>query len=170
MKVRQLFLPLIVGCAVVGFAAPAAAMPPDRFSFSGSDSEPAFIQCDGFAIDLEGTMTTHGTVFFDNGGEVIRVIARSRVTETFTNSVTGKTLVNHGVFQDTFTRIGDTDEFRHVVVGYDFKATAPGEGLVLADIGRKVYAADGEHFVFQAGQHDMPQGPAVEALFCAALS
>ena len=73
-------------------------------------------------------MTTHGTVFFDNGGEVIRVIARSRVTETYTNSVTGKTLVNHGVFQDTFTRIGDTDEFRHVVVGYGLQGNSARSG------------------------------------------
>lgn len=170
MKMRGLLVPLLSGCAAFGFAAPASATPPERFNFSESGSEPGFVQCDGFAIDLEGTTTTDGTVFFDQNGEVVRVLERSRVTETFTNSVTGKTLVNHGVFQDTFTRIEGTDEFRHTVVGYDFKATAPGQGLVLADIGRKVYAPDGDHFVFEAGQHDMPQGPAVEALFCAALS
>jgi hypothetical protein len=170
MRVHRLLLPLIAGCAVVGLAAPANATPPDRFSFSESGSEPGFIQCDGFAIDQEGTTTTDGTVFFDQNGQVVKVIARTRVTETLTNSVTGKTLINHGVFQDTFTRIDDTDEFTHTVVGYDFKATSPGEGLVLADIGRKIYAPDGEHFVFEAGQHDMPQGPAIEALFCAALS
>jgi hypothetical protein len=159
-----------VGCAVFGLAAPASATPPDRFSFSESGSEPGFVQCDGFAIDLEGTTTTDGTVFFDQSGQVVKVIERTRVTETFTNSVTSKTLVNHGVFQDTFTRIDDTDEFTHTVVGYDFKATSPGEGLVLADIGRKIYAPDGEHFVFEAGQHDMRTGPAIEALFCAALN
>jgi hypothetical protein len=170
MRARRLLLPVLAGCAAVTIATPATAMPPDRFSFSDSGSEPGFIKCDGFAIDLEGTFSTQGTVFFDQAGEVVRVIQRSRVTETYTNSVTGKTLVNHGVFQDSFTRIEGTDEFRHTVVGYDFRAPAPGQGLVLADIGRKVYAPDGEHFVFEAGRHDMPQGPAVEAIFCAALS
>jgi hypothetical protein len=170
MRVRLLLLPAVVGCAVFGLAAPASATPPDRFSFSESGSEPGFVQCDGFAIDLDTTGNFDVTVFYDKSGQVVKVISRGRITDILTNSVTGKTLVNHGVFQDTFTRIDDTDEFTHTVVGYDFKATSPGEGLVLADIGRKIYAPDGEHFVFEAGQHDMPQGPAIEAVFCAALS
>jgi hypothetical protein len=36
------------------------------------------------------------------------------------------------VFTDAFTRIDGTDVFRHVVVGFDFNATLPGDGLVLA--------------------------------------
>jgi hypothetical protein len=160
---------VIAGCAIFGFAAPASATPPDRFSFSESGSEPGFVQCDGFEINLEGASTTDVTVFFDESGEVVKIIARSRVTETFTNSVTGKMVVNHGVFQDFFTRIDGTDQFRHSVAGFDFKATLPGEGLVLAEIGRKVYALSGEQVVFQAGQ-DLPNGPAIEAVFCAAVS
>ena len=169
MKVRRLLVPVIASCAIFGFAAPASATPPDRFSFSESGSEPGFVQCDGFVINLEGASTTDVTVFFDESGEVVKIIARSRVTETFTNSVTGKTVVNHGVFQDFLTRIDGTDQFRRSVSGFDFKATLPGEGLVLAEIGRKVYALSGEQVVFQAGQ-DLPDGPAVEAVFCAAVS
>jgi hypothetical protein len=169
MKVRRLLVPVIAGCAVLGFAVPASATPPDRFSFSDSGSEPGFVQCDGFAINLEGTSTTDVTVFVDESGQVVKVIVRSRVTETFTNSVTGKTLVNHGVWQEFHTRIDGTDEFRQSVSGFDFKATSPGAGLVLAEIGRKVYSLSGEQVVFQAGQ-DLPDGPAIEAVFCAAVS
>ena len=170
MKIRQLLLAVITGCAVPGFATPANATPPDRLTFSESGSEPGFIQCDGFAIDEASTNTFDVTVFFDNSGEEVRVISRGRITETFTNSVTGKTVVNHGVFQDFFTRIDGTEEFTHAVVGFDFKAAVPGEGLVLADIGRKVFSPDGEHIVFQAGRDNIPDGPAAEAVFCAALS
>jgi hypothetical protein len=170
MKMRRLLPPVIAGCVAVGVAAPANATPPERFSFTESGSEPGFIQCDGFAIDERSTNTFYVTLFLDTSGEVVKVISRGRITETFTNSVSGKTLINHGVFQGTFTRIDGTDEFQHVVVGFDFKATTPGEGLVLADIGRKAYSPDGEHIVFQAGQDNIPDGPAAEAVFCAALS
>jgi hypothetical protein len=169
MRVRLLLLPAVVGCAVFGLAAPASATPPDRFSFSDSGSEPGFVQCDGFAIDEASTNTFDVTVFYDESGQVVKVISRGRITETFTNSVTGKIVVNHGVFQDFFTRIDGTDDFTHAVVGFDFKATSPAEGIVLQDVGRKVYSPDGE-LVFQAGQDNIPDGPAAEAVFCAALS
>jgi hypothetical protein len=170
MMGHRLLAPVIVGCAIIGFAAPASATSPDRFSFSDSGSEQAVVQCDGFAIDSETTQTFDVTVLFDASGQVIKVISRGRIIETNTNSVTGKSVMNRGVFQDFYTHVDGTDEFTHAVVGFDFMATSPGEGVVLQDVGRKVYSTDGEHIVFLAGQHRIPDGPAAEAVFCAALS
>jgi hypothetical protein len=144
------------------------------FTESGSFSEPGFVQCDGFEIDLAGTETRDTTLFFDESGQVVKVIDRGRVTETFTNSVTGKTVVNSGVFQDFFTRIDGTDEFTHTVSGYDFQGKVDGRGpLVFQVVGRKVFVIDsetGEETVVFRGHSTLPEGPEAEAVFCAALS
>jgi hypothetical protein len=174
MKLRRLLVPAVAGCALLGLAAPADANRPEMFTESGSFSEPGFVQCDGFEIDLAGTETRDTTVFFDESGQVVKVIDRSRVTETFTNSVTGKTVVNSGVFQDFFTRIDGTDEFTHTVSGYDFQGKVDGRGpLVFQVVGRKVFVIDsetGEETVVFRGHSTLPEGPEAEAVFCAALS
>jgi hypothetical protein len=91
MRVRCLLLPVIVGCAILGFAASASARPPERFSFEQSGSE-VLAHCDGFDILLETTGFVDGTVFFDESGLDVRYVIRGRMTETMTNSVTGKTV------------------------------------------------------------------------------
>jgi hypothetical protein len=169
MKLRRLLVPVVAGCAIFGLAAPAGASPPEMFSESGSSSEPGFVQCDGFAIDLETTTTEDVTVYFDETGEVVKFLVRTRATDILTNSVTGKTVVNRGVFQLLGTRVEGTDEFTEALVGFQFLGTSPGEGLVLQDVGRTVFSPEGE-IVFRAGQHKVPEGPEAEALFCAALS
>ena len=148
---------VILGCTILGFAAPATAAAPERIHFpEESYSEPGFVQCDGFAIDLAGSETEDFIVFRDQSGQVVKVIHHGRVVETFTNTVTGKTVTNRGVFKDTFTRIDDTEQFRHTVVGFDFIATYPREGLLLQSVGRKVFSVDGEELVFSAGQGQSP--------------
>ena len=139
------------------------------FHFSESGSEPGFIHCDGFEIDLETTNTVDVTVYFDKTGEVVKFLVRTRATDIFTNSVTGKTVVNRGVFQELGTRVEATGEFTETLVGFQFMGTSPGEGLVLQDVGRTVFSPEDE-ILFRAGQHNVPDGPEAEAVFCAALS
>jgi hypothetical protein len=170
MRVRRLLLPAVVGCAVFGLAAPASATAPEIFRFpEQSYSEPGFGQCDGFALDLAGSQTEDFIVFRDESGRVVRVIHQGHVTETFTNSVTGESLTNRGDFMDTFTRIDGTDDFTHTVVGFDFMAALPGEGLVLQQVGRTVFSLDGEEIVFFAGQSNISE-EGVTPLVCAAIS
>jgi hypothetical protein len=148
----------------------ASATPPERFQFSESGTE-VLLQCDGVDIILDTTGTFTGTVFFDQGGEVVRFIRRGRITETLTNSVTGKTVVNRGVFQDFFRRIEGTDDFRHSVVGFDFQGKVAGRGpLVFWDVGRKVFDPETGEIVFHAGRTNLVEGPEVEAVLCAALT
>jgi hypothetical protein len=169
MTVRRLLLLVIAGCAVLVFTAPASATRPEMFRFPVEDSDPLFLQCDGFEIALTTTGTENVTVFFDDAGEVIKVLVRQRVRDVFTNSVTGKTVVNRGVFQETFTRIEGTDDFTATVTGFRFMGTFPGEGLVLQDVGRFEESPDGE-ILFVAGQHDLLTEAAEPAVICAALS
>jgi hypothetical protein len=151
-------------------AGSALAAPPEKFHTEDSGSEPGFIHCDGYDIDLETTGTEDFTVYFDGSGEVVKALVRSRATDVFTNSVSGKTVVNRGVFQQLFVRIGDTEEFTHSLTGYRFMGTSPGEGVVLQDVGRIEYVGDQEDIVFLAGQHHVPDDANAEAVFCAALA
>ena len=170
MRSRYLALLLAAGLfAAAAFAATARATPPEMVHFSESASEPGFIQCNGFEIDLETTGTVDITIFFDDAGEVIRFLVRTRATDILTNSATGKTVVNRGVFQNIGARVEGTEEFIQAIVGFRFIATSPTEGLALQDVGRFVHTEDGE-IVFIAGQHHVPDGPEGEAAICAALA
>ena len=168
---RKLATILTTGCtAALAWAGTALAAPPERFSLEMSGSEPGFVHCDGYDIDLDTTGGENFTVYFDGSGEVVKVLVRSRARDVFTNTVTGKVVVNRGVFQQLFVRIGDTDEFTHSLTGYRFMANVPGRGVVLQDVGRIEYVGEQEDIVFLAGQHHVPDGPEAEAVFCAALA
>jgi hypothetical protein len=170
MALRKLLLPAILGCAVLGSAAPASATPPDRFSSTESFTE-VLAHCDGFDIVLDSTGTFDGIVFFDENGLDVRYIIRGRITETMTNSVTGRTVVNTGVFQDFLKRIDGTDEFTHTVSGFDFQGKADGRGPILfRDVGRKVFDPETGELVSRTGHTNIPDGPKAEAVFCAALT
>ena len=168
---RKLATVVTVGCtAALAWAGTALAATPERFDLDSSGSEPGFIHCDGYDIDLETSGGESFTVYSDGSGEVVKVLVRSRFRDVFTNTVTGKVVVNRAVFQQLFVRIGDSDEFTHSLSGYRFMATSPGRGVVLQDVGRIEYVGEQEDIVFLAGQHHVPDGPEAEEVFCAALA
>jgi hypothetical protein len=170
MTAHRLLVPAIVGCALLVLAAAASARPPERFADTESGSE-VLAHCDGFDLISTSTGTFHGTVFFDQSGLDVRYIIRGRISETLTNSVTGKTVVNRAVFTDFFTRIDDTELFTHTVSGFDFHGQVEGIGrLVLHDVGRKVFDPETGEIIFRAGHTNIPDGPAAEAVFCAAVA
>src|SRR5438034_2356087 len=109
MRLRYLVLVLVTALmGAMALAATASANSTERFTFSFSGSEPHFQQCDGFEISLDTTSSGSVIVFFDESGEVIKVIQQTRGTDTLTNSVTGETVVNRFVFEELFTRIDGT--------------------------------------------------------------
>lgn len=170
----RLLVAAMVGCAVLGFAVPASARRPRTFSFTESGTE-VLAHCSGFDLILDSTGTFRGKEFFNKSGETVKVITRGRISETMTNSATGKTLLNRGVFQDFFRRVRGTEEFIHTVSGFDFKGKVAGRGpVVFQDVGRKVFVVDpitGEEvLVFRTGHSTLPEGSEAEALFCAVLS
>ena len=157
---------IALGFLTVTIAAPAAAAPPEVSSFDEQGEFP--IECDGFTIDVNATAHVTVRTFFDSAGDVQRVSVKLTAVDVLTNNVTEQQVVNRGVFEEMFTRIGDTEEFSHTLVGFRYMGTAAGEGLVLQDVGRIVY--DPEHSVVSlAGQHDTEE-LGEQAALCAALS
>ena len=168
MILRRLLVPVIAVAWLLLLAASASATAPQRFSYPEDGSVPDFAQCDGFHISLSTTGSTTGTLFLDSQGGFARLLLHTQVRDTFTNSATGKTVVNRGEFDEIFTPIG-TDEVTHVLVGHTFMGTSPGEGVVLQDVGRMVYSPTDGQIVVSAGQHHVPDDTD-PALFCAALA
>jgi hypothetical protein len=157
---------IALGFLTVAIAEPAAAAPPEVSTF---DEQGGFsIGCDGFAIDVLATAQFTVRTFFDSAGDVQRVSVKLTAVDMLTNTVTEEQIVNRGVFEEMFTRIGDTDEFSHTLVGFRYMGTAAGEGLVLQDVGRIVYDPE-HHVVSLAGQHDAEE-LGEQAALCAALS
>lgn len=157
---------IALGFLTIGIAEPAAAAPPEVSSFDEQGEFP--IECDGFTIDVDATAHVTVRTFFDSAGDVQRVSVKLTAVDVLTNNVTEQQVVNRGVFEEMFTRIGDTEEFSHTLVGFRYMGTAAGEGLVLQDVGRIVY--DPEHNVVSlAGQHDTEE-LGEQAALCAALS
>ncbi len=107
-------------CSTVAIAEPAAAAPPEFSSFDEQGEFP--IECDGFTINVNATAHVTVRTFFDSTGDVQRVSVKLTAVDVLTNNVTEQQVVNRGVFEEMFTRIGDTEEFSHTLVGFRYMA------------------------------------------------
>jgi hypothetical protein len=154
-------LPAAAGAAGPGFFGPIT----DTYSFTG-------MNCDGFDVLIEGTETRSATVFFDDQGEVDRVIERVVAPhDVLTNTVTGESIVNRGEFTHFYTRNPGADTFSVAITGFRYFVNRAGEGVVLRDVGRIVYATDlQEDVLFSAGVHELAYDPDIEPAFCSVLS
>jgi hypothetical protein len=147
----------------------ASAMAPERFSFTDGGTDPGFQHCDGFDISLTSAVIVDGAVFFDDTADPARYQLHYHGRDTFTNSVSGKVIVNPFEFTETYDRVPGTDDFTITLVGHRFQATTPGSGVVLQDVGRLVWSPGEEQLLFSAGQHDLLDDSQA-APYCAALS
>jgi hypothetical protein len=123
-------------------------------------SDGAFISCPGFPVrgdfDVRRTVTT----FYDDAGLPVRIVGHIHFSGSLTNTLTGKSIADQGnqiVTQDL--RSGET-----TVVGPVRVETVPGEGVILADVGRIVRDRSGQ-VLFVAGQQDRLLGDIDD--FCA---
>ena len=130
------------------------------------------MHCDGYDVLIEGAGTDTFTVFLDDAGEIARVIYRARYPhDTLTNTVTGKSIVNRGVFQEVIERVPGTDEFTKEISGFRYFVNEPGLGVTIRDVGRITYGDLEQTIVlWQAGKHDLALDAAIEPTFCAALA
>lgn len=137
----------------------------DTYSFIG-------MSCDGFDIRIEGTETRSATVFFDDQGQVDHVIERVVAPhDVLTNTVTGDSIVNRGEFTHFYQRNPGTDTFKVAITGFRYFVNRAGEGVVLRDVGRIVYATEAqEKVLFSAGVHELAYEADIEPTFCAALA
>src|SRR4051812_11399575 len=149
-----------------GAAAPQTAGPfLNEYSFIG-------MNCDGYDILIEGAGTDTFTFYTDADGRIIRVLYRARYPhDTLTNTVTGKSIVVRGEFQETLTPIAGTDEFTKTITGHRYLVTEPGQGVTVRDVGRITYG-DLEQTIelSESGKHDLVFDEQIEPTFCAALA
>jgi hypothetical protein len=171
LRKRWLLTAGLVATALLAASVARASAPVTFGPFTNSYS---FIgmHCDGYDVLIEGTGTDTFTVFLDDAGEITRVIWRARYPhDTLTNTVTGKSIVVRGMFQEFIERIPGTDEFTKEITGFRYFVNEPGRGVTIRDVGRITYGdLENTILLWQAGKHDLALNAAIEPTFCAALA
>jgi hypothetical protein len=149
--------------APLATAAVASADAPTIVQQTLHRSIPNFIQCPGFTVagefDVERTVMT----FVDQSSTPIRQVTHVHFVGTLTNTSTGKSIPDEGnqiVTADLVTGTSTTDGRVRV-------DTIPGEGVILAQVGRVVRDAAG-NVIFFAGQNDFLIGDFDQ--FCAYMA
>jgi len=127
--------------------------------------------CSGFTVSATFEVTRTDTLYFDNGGTLVREVLNVKFDGTWSNDSTGTSLHNQGTrhITDNFVTQTSTEDgaLRHVTVG--------GQGIVLHESGRIVFgwsgtappAFDDDVVIFMAGPHQDFTGDLTD--FCAAL-
>jgi hypothetical protein len=131
MRRLLILAPLVVALAV---PATAAADQPTIQEQTIHRSIANFLACSDFTISGDFDITRIVFTFYDSSGTPIRTVIHVHAEGTLTNTATGKTLVDEGnqiITTDLLT--GEV-----IVVGPARVDTAPGEGVVFAQVGRVV--------------------------------
>ena len=153
-------------------ATPVSANTPERFGPTSYDYSFVGFNCPGFDIVIQGTGSDRLTVFFDGSGEVSKLAHVGRFPhDVLTNSVTGRSIVVRGEFQEFIEPVAGTDQFVKTIVGFRYMVNEPGTGATIRDVGRISFADLEQTIVsFQAGRHDLALDEALWPTFCAALA
>lgn len=141
-----------IGGALVAVAlsvGTVAAAAPSRVEVSFHSSQPHFLSCPGFAVDLEIDVTRRITTFVDSAGNPIKIVAHVTSGGTMSNAITGKSVPDASNFTVTTDLVTGTRTFTGAVR----VDTAPGVGVVFQAVGRVVFGPDGS-LLFEAGPHD----------------
>jgi hypothetical protein len=147
---------LLVG--ILGFAAPAVAVTPDRssFSFSETGTDPAGTTC-SFAVDFSQTEYGFFETFVDQNGDFVKAIVHINYDATI--SANGHTLVEQDMLTRTIYADGTMRD-----TGLTVHIQGPG-GVVMRDAGLIAYSDTSETLAYVRGPHPQLLG----ASFCAAL-
>jgi hypothetical protein len=142
----------LVGTIVGGQAAAGTEPQVVTFRDQGFFAVPD-LNCKGFKLlyTLSDELVIEIT-YFDEAGEVVRVVDNFVVSGVFTNSETGE------MFRDHAAGHGELDLTTGVlsVAQLTFIYHRKGDGLVFLDAGRRIFDADG-NLVFSAGPDDFEQ-------------
>ena len=165
---------LVVALVAVAALAPGSVSANTMERFGPNTYEGTFIgfECDGFDIVIQGRGSDRWTFFFDNDDEIVKAIySASFPHDVMTNSVTGRSIVVRGEFQELIERIPGTDEYTKTVVGFRYMVNEPGAGATIRDVGRIGYGDLEQSIIdFQAGRHDLALDDALWPTFCSALA
>ena len=141
-----------IGGAVVALAlsiGTVAAAAPSTVEVSFHSSQPHFLTCPGFAVDLEIDVSRRITTFVDSSGNPIRIVAHVTGSGSMSNPLTGKSLPDNNHFTVTTDLVTGTRTF----TGDVRVDTAPGAGLVFRAVGRLAFGPDGS-VLFESAPHD----------------
>lgn len=137
-SILVVFAALTATASVIGAGGAATAAAPTREPVH--DSQAGSIDCGTFHDDFvdfyDGTVTT----WYDEAGNPSRQVFHLTHLSNDVNSVTGKTIHEHGTFTETLDYVNGTDS----VAGRLEIATVPGSGVVIQDAGRLVLDANGD--------------------------
>jgi hypothetical protein len=164
-------LAAMVGATLTAGTA-AAAAGPERFGpFEVKFSHVEF-NCDGFDVWAEVDGTDEFIVWYDDAGEVEKIVYRARYPhDTLTNLSTGRSIVVRGEFQETIVRDPSTGDFIKTITGFRYLVNEPGAGVTVRDVGRITYGDLEQTIVlWEAGHHDLALDAQIEASFCSDLA
>ncbi len=147
---------LVVGVLValpLTLAATATANAPTTVDESFHRSIPNFIPCPAFTVRGEFDVSRTVMTFYDSDGAIVRQVTHVHFTGTLTNPATGKSIPDEG----NQVVIVDRTDGTTATIGRVRVVTVPGEGEILAQVGRVVRDAAG-NVIFIAGQQDFQTG------------
>ena len=122
-------------------ASPVNATAPERFGPNTFEGTFIGFNCDGFDIEIARRGTDRVTVFFDASDGVNRIVYYGRFPhDVLTNTVTGRSIIVRGEFQEFIEPIPGSDDFTKTIVGFRYMINEPGSGATMRDVGRISYA------------------------------
>lgn len=146
-------------------AGSAFAIPPTEQTIPAS-ATPGVIDCGSFQDNYVDFYTaTPWTTYYDTNGNPVRWVLHFDHHSNDVNSVTGLTIHEHGQYTVTIDLITGTA----TITGNQEVANRPGEGVVVQDVGRQVFDADG-NLVFFAGGRMHSETLGGDQVLCDALS
>jgi len=165
MRRLLILVPVIGALAFAGVASATAPTFTDEHVHLVANP---YIVCGEFVVVGDFDVTRKIVTFYDSDGNAVSRTAHISVEGTLTNSLTGASLLisRHG----TFTQ--DLIDGSTITLGQRTLVVAPGEGIVLQDMGRIVREAGA--IVFEAGPSDFLDYQSGDATgvqdLCAALA
>ena len=138
-----------LAASALALASTAAATAPTSVDESFHRSIPNFFSCPGFTVGGEFDVSRTVTTFYDNEGVIVRQVTHVHFTGELINTATGKSIPDEG----NQIVVVDRTEGTTVTLGRVRVVTVPGEGEILAQVGRVVRDATG-NVIFIAGQQD----------------
>jgi hypothetical protein len=155
----------VAGCAAAVALLAASAAYADQPAFT--HNEPiTFDQFDttscAFPFREIGDGFVSRTVFVDENGNPTRILTHFNLDGVAVNEANGKT----AQLQENLIVNRDLETGERTWSGMRIKATMPGGGALLIDVGRVIFDSTGE-VIFEAGQHQLIHEDFAD--FCAAM-
>jgi len=145
---RRTVVGLVFGLAALASASAATSGTPPVTTSGVTTGDEFVADCGAFDLRDRFVFDVNGKLFFDEDGNVIRVVEHVGGSDTFYNSVTGESITGTVNSGETVDLVNGTVT-QNGTVG---RITVAGQGAFFFDVGK--YIIDfGDGLVFLAGRH-----------------